>query len=932
MKFIQLALGLLTSLSIVKALDYNFKILVTDYENYGFSFYLNSNSQLTSTDSNSRFKFTEDLILSLNDDSNKVISDTIENSILNIIETNDSSELSNWIILENDLLSFSKDLYICGNSEPYYFDTIKNDNCYDFSGTIARVDLKLNEEEIITESIVSEVPVVPITFSEIPTEPVTSEIPIEPITSEIPTEPVTSEIPTEPVTSENPIQPITPSDFISPTVPASPSDVTTSSDSGPLSPTESDTEFIIPTDLVDPSEPFLINVVISNEVQLTYKSNGSHIIFGENADGVDAVFTIDSGYLTVNGQYIVIAPNLEFRIIGSITNATYGFSLIDNVLYHDNAYLPSGTPLFKRSEPVKREVVPAELRGCLDNSGNRFVSIGNQGCDLFEVYYSQLSIEPIITESPVVPIFSETIVEPISTETFIESITSSQESIESEEPIQTEEPIEPEESITTGEPTVSETSLNPEDTADSGEPINTEIISVETEIPTTSIDPTKPFALYFIFDGESHRVQTNSSHLTVLNLINGVDAEFTIEDGYLSANDQYVAIAEAGLLKTFNDIFDGTFGWTIIDNIIYHDDSYIPSIVKRSNFGKRELVPVTFSICEAESGYVVYLGENYRCITVEYLLEQLSIDPVVTSQLTEESIISTETISPEEPIETIINTAEATGTEAIEPIETSVGILSTATQTSEVLVTITSCNEANVCTEVIETSSIEASAIITDEPISYVTQTSEVLVTITSCDGKSVCTEIIETSTSELIVPTSIENELTTYTDETTITLTICDAAQCTESIKIQKTIITTYCPLSYTTETIVIPCTTDVTYTYNECSNETDCDDYTTEIETTTYTTITITSYLVVTEEGSSTDSTSIAGVSSDVTNDVPEAIQTSQDSPKLDSTSQVGTPIGIDISQVTIPSDLINSGVMNKVGYNLIISFLAIMLPIIF
>ncbi|KAI5956592.1 hypothetical protein KGF54_001067 [Candida jiufengensis] len=555
-------------------------------------------------------------------------------------------------------------------------------------------------------------------------------------------------------------------------------------------------------------------------------------------------------------------------------------------------------------------------------------------------------IEPITTEVvPIEPVTTEEPIEPVTTEEPIEPVTTEVEPIEQ---ITTEEPIEP---VTTEEPvepvTTEVVPIEPITTEEPIEPITTEVVPIEpitTDEATTTtdepveptgepielVDPSQPFSIIAAIDGVFSPLQSNYTHVTVQNLIDGVDGAFVITDGFLFVNGQYVFVGEGGLLFVVDDVEEATAGWSMIDNVINLEETQESVQKKRSEFVKRA-EPVVFGLCEAESGFVVYI--NGGCFEVETSVEQLNDEPGETTAATEEptataeeAIIPVESTAESTAEETIIpveSTAESTAEETIIPVEstdeptaeeTIIPVESTAEPTTEETPVPV---ESTTATAPVQTTE----APLTSQTISYTTQ----VITITSCDEASVCTEIVETST----YPTTIENNLTTIAKETTITLTVCDEEQvCTESIKVQKTIITTYCPISYTTETIVVPCTTDITFTVEECTSGTDCDVYTTEIQTTSYTTTTITSYLIVTEEGSTQQPqpTTIAGNSSE---DQPNVAPTNPVEPEVNPESpttgpEENTPL-VDIEPLP------NMGTVTKASYKSIIAIMAILLPVL-
>ena len=294
--------------------------------------------------------------------------------------------------------------------------------------------------------------------------------------------------------------------------------------------------------------------------------------------------------------------------------------------------------------------------------------------------------------------------------------------------------------------------------------------------------------------------------------MNGDAIIFELEDGYLRVSESYVRVSDDGLLVLSNRE-SATAGWSFEENVLSFE-----TLQSRYTFSKR--ADAEFSLCDAEIGYVVYLDGG--CYPIEVAAANTEEDVPSQSEQPgdEEETGAPSPVDPSESTEPNVSDNDASASEGAEQTE-GVSPNTDASLTSEE---------------------------ISDYSVILATTTVDTVITITDCGDDNVCTERVVTTESEVVNSSTINNILTTYPTEVTVTITSCEEEVCSEHLTIRRTIITTYCPVSSTIQTQVLPVVTDVTVTVTNCDGFV-CDE-TTVMESTTYLTTTVTTYLVVEEE----------------------------------------------------------------------------------
>ena len=439
------------------------------------------------------------------------------------------------------------------------------------------------------------------------------------------------------------------------------------------------------------------------------------------------------------------------------------------------------------------------------------------------------------TDPVVPPEESDDVEPPISSSEDSETISpiTTYSTEESEEPEETEEPEEPEEPETIDPVSTSSTSdetvspilisdVSSSTTDDVDDESSTAEVTSSTgftetptgselpiPLPTDVVDPEKPFELLTRWDNIIIPFGSNGTHITVLN---GDAIIFELEDGYLRVSESYVRVSDDGLLVLSNRE-SATAGWSFEENVLSFE-----TLQSRYTFSKR--ADAEFSLCDAEIGYVVYLDGG--CYPIEVAAANTEEDVPSQSEQPgdEEETGAPSPVDPSESTEPNVSDNDASASEGAEQTE-GVSPNTDASLTSEE---------------------------ISDYSVILATTTVDTVITITDCGDDNVCTERVVTTESEVVNSSTINNILTTYPTEVTVTITSCEEEVCSEHLTIRRTIITTYCPVSSTIQTQVLPVVTDVTVTVTNCDGFV-CDE-TTVMESTTYLTTTVTTYLVVEEE----------------------------------------------------------------------------------
>ena len=439
------------------------------------------------------------------------------------------------------------------------------------------------------------------------------------------------------------------------------------------------------------------------------------------------------------------------------------------------------------------------------------------------------------TDPVVPPEESDDVEPPISSSEDSETISpiTTYSTEESEEPEETEEPEEPEEPETIDPVSTSSTSdetvspilisdVSSSTTDDVDDESSTAEVTSSTgftetptgselpiPLPTDVVDPEKPFELLTRWDNIIIPFGSNGTHITVLN---GDAIIFELEDGYLRVSESYLRVSDDGLLVLSNRE-SATAGWSFEENVLSFE-----TLQSRYTFSKR--ADAEFSLCDAEIGYVVYLDGG--CYPIEVAAANTEEDVPSQSEQPgdEEETGAPSPVDPSESTESNVSDNDASASEGAEQTE-GVSPNTDASLTSEE---------------------------ISDYSVILATTTVDTVITITDCGDDNVCTERVVTTESEVVNSSTINNILTTYPTEVTVTITSCEEEVCSEHLTIRRTIITTYCPVSSTIQTQVLPVVTDVTVTVTDCDGFV-CDE-TTVMESTTYLTTTVTTYLVVEEE----------------------------------------------------------------------------------
>ncbi|CAK9438518.1 uncharacterized protein LODBEIA_P27420 [Lodderomyces beijingensis] len=511
--------------------------------------------------------------------------------------------------------------------------------------------------------------------------------------------------------------------------------------------------------------------------------NEGMVLMPENEGFQPTWFKLDEevNLVTVDDETAVVAhfdgdPYLKLINIDDAGLASYRqWELLD-----EGEEVPEGigyvAPLFACGATPPYAVALLELSGCIEVQLRR--------ADLWLPEESEPTEEPPVpetTEEPPVPEETEITTEPEPSDT-------------TAEPEPTDTTTEPEPTDTSTEPEPKpETSEEPTATSQTAATSGTD----EPLLPSSEVDPSKPFVFVAVVDGQLVALSSNGTHIKVLD---GEDVIFVIENGYLRTGGEYVQVGANGKLF-LTSLEEATGGWDIDFNMLTFD-----AILGRRSLMKRQEA-VVLSICPAEIGYTVHVGDVEGCTVIE---------PVAVN--VDDEIVETETViqTSEEPLTTV--TPEEVETTTGDPLTT-------------------------VAPEEVETTTL------------YTTSTIEVVVTVTDCEEDVTCTERVITSQSEVVVPTTIDHVVTTYPTEVTITVTSCvEEEVCSEVVTVRRTVITTYCPVSSTVETQVIPVATEVTVAVTTCPGEQECG-VSTVLDTTTYTTTTVTSYSVVTAAGQAGD-----------------------------------------------------------------------------
>ena len=401
-----------------------------------------------------------------------------------------------------------------------------------------------------------------------------------------------------------------------------------------------------------------------------------------------------------------------------------------------------------------------------------------------------------------------------TTTTSVDSVTTtskSNESLTTTESNESSTTTESKDSSTTTDESTPESSTTETDKTETTieeqeEESTTSSQSEETEGPSGgNVDSTVAMVISAMFQGDRVYFYSDDKYITLLN---GDLATFKIDDGYLQVNNnKWVNVNIERLLELVDNQEDATQGWIINDEGIFlvQDGFYSDS--------------VSFSACGHDSGYRVYLGEENGCEPLNQFrimnIEEDEIDETETTESTK-TTETTKTTGPAETTDLAESTDDLNESSAPPPTEDPSDIPS-ATTTDEA--TVDPSDEQSIAP--------------TSEPNDESTESEE--------PNESV------TVTGDTTTDTS-EQGLTTFTTETTATVTDCEDGDdsCTPRTTIRSTVITTHCPIVTKTEVETI--VTDLTITLTTCIDETICE-ATTLVVSTTVVTTTLTTHLVVTE-----------------------------------------------------------------------------------
>ncbi|EMG46395.1 hypothetical protein G210_3358 [Candida maltosa Xu316] len=324
--------------------------------------------------------------------------------------------------------------------------------------------------------------------------------------------------------------------------------------------------------------------------------------------------------------------------------------------------------------------------------------------------------EPADDASETEPADDATETEPAEDASETEPAEDASETEPADEPATTEPADEP----STTEPATTEPTDEPAD--ESGEPADesSEPTEEPTEAPTDAPVPSedKPFVIKLTFNGEPAWLKKLGNNIGLADSIEDA-IEFTIVDGILVVDGtQYIQVGEDGLLIIVDSVEDATPGWQLDDEgVLYFD--YPEGISARA------ISVAVFSVCENEDGeYIVYVGQMAGCeVVTDVEVEEVTTGVVTTTETQE--VIITETVCDE----------QSSCTEITKTIE---GFITTVTH--EVIVTETVCEEETVC----ETKAVvRSTTFVTYCPTE--TKVDDVTVTITSCVEEGTCTEIVTT-------------------------------------------------------------------------------------------------------------------------------------------------------------------------------------------
>ncbi|RCK63721.1 hypothetical protein Cantr_10689 [Candida viswanathii] len=357
--------------------------------------------------------------------------------------------------------------------------------------------------------------------------------------------------------------------------------------------------------------------------------------------------------------------------------------------------------------------------------------------------------------------------------------------------------------------TDSETESATGDPSDEPTPIESDSETTSTTTTTTLagpepthpvIDPLKPFTIETLFEDEYLQLLTDGVHV---RLLAGDLALFRIDEGYLKVGgDKWVSIAEDGLIVLVGEREYAAFGWRIEEGQLYYE------ITSRALARDTE-VPVTFSYCDIDGEYLLYVGEASGCQVLANVILRSTESPDEPEESS--GYESYESEEPSETGETTSTTETSTTTGTTGPVSTS-DDTDTTSGTS-----VTTGGTTDVTSS---GSSATATATTTGEAS---------VINVTSCDPSGSCTEIVT-----IVLPSSQsthQSTSTTITEHTTLTVTSCeDTRLCETRTEVRSTVYTTYCPVTTATAG-VLPVSPKSTITVTICSEGTECEEVVTVV-----------------------------------------------------------------------------------------------------